>query len=74
MILIASRVGFRDGGHIVVGLLLCALVLAASSGGAPQQALRALTPEFENLAIEWFSLLHWSRPFSKNLRPAKSLT
>src|SRR4051812_24584456 len=53
-----ARYRVRTRGHIVV-FLLCALALSASatpagadeirvfSGGEPQQALRAVTPEFE---------------------------
>jgi len=58
MISVVTRHGVRSGGHIVI-LLICTLVLFVStasvradeirvfSGGAPQQVLRAVTPEFE---------------------------
>jgi molybdate transport system substrate-binding protein len=58
MISTVTRRGFHPGGHIIV-LLICALALSVSaapagadeirvfSGGAPQEVLRAITPEFE---------------------------
>ena len=58
MISIMARHGVRTREHIAV-FLICALALSASaapagadeirifSGGEPQQALRAVTPEFE---------------------------
>jgi molybdate transport system substrate-binding protein len=57
MMSIVTRQGVRSGLHIVI--LLCALALSVSavptraddirvfSGGAPQEVLRAITPEFE---------------------------